>query len=189
MLVLSLTACDTGPDSSSAQSSSAAASASSVSTFSMTPDMSNFLKPGTTDTCFNGGPRPCGLLIRTQPRLSSDVINAPNKQSATSWPLEAYSGSAGSKAGDVVQVACHFENNTDDDGQVSSYEGGIKSRTWFKALVPESQVKNPAIQSEIEAHSQQIEVVRLGSGELAVEGWVAAPWMGLAESPSIIPAC
>jgi hypothetical protein len=165
---------------SSAEPSPSSSPASSPAVTRLTPNMSGFLQPGSSTTCYNGGKRPCAVLIRTQPDLSSPDINTNPIQGHVSWPQEAYRR----KLGNSLVVICY-----DPNGQrVAPYEGNLSSTDWLKVLVPDRHVRNPEVQAEIADHDPAIHTIRFG-GSLAVEGWTSVEWFGLSAAPASVLEC
>jgi hypothetical protein len=120
--------------------SSNASAEKPAKTIELTPNMSGFLKSGTKNTCFNGGARPCALLLRVSPELSSNFINANPDQAVVKWPLESYDG----KHGDELTIKCY-----DPSGElVRPYEGNSSSTDWYEVEVPKNRVLNPAVEHD-----------------------------------------
>lgn len=137
-------------------------------TISLIPDMSGYLKPGSSTTCFNGGARPCAILIRTAPKLSSEYINANPTQYSVEWPLEAYGGNPGDK----VEIECYDPNGE----SVHPFEGNSASSDWYKVLVPAEYVLNPNIGN----------IQHIGSEAI---GWASIEWFGESSPNSAVPSC
>lgn len=134
----------------------------------LTPDMSGFLKPGTNKTCFNGGARPCAVLIRVSPNLSSDYINADPTQGRVDWPLEAYDG----QSGNSLTIQCY-----DPNGQtVSPYEGSSSSSDWYEVVVPQQYVLNPAVKAELGQSNSPIKTTIQQNGKITALGWASIEW-------------
>jgi hypothetical protein len=132
----------------------------------LTPNMVGFLKPGTSDTCFNGGARPCALLLRVSPKLSSEYMNANPNQGRVDWPIEAYGG----QPGDKLTVKCY-----DPSGQlVRPYEGNSSSTDWYEVEIPKSDVLNPAIQ--------------MGS-RTSTLGWASIEWFNQSKPSPEVSVC
>lgn len=189
-VALALTACGPNTPSTTASShESAAASATaagqspaapSVAGFLLKPDMSGFLKPG-TNTCHNGGDRPCGLVLREKPMLESDPVNVANLQSFVSWPREAF----GNHPADWLTAECDVPNG----GKDSSYEDNLTSTVWFRVIVPESQVGNPTILKKLDAGDPSVPIRHLPDGQLATIAYAAAPWFHSEDAPADMPTC
>lgn len=141
---------------------------SSAEVVSLVPDMAGYLKPGSSTTCYNGGARPCAILIRTAPELSADYINANPNQNRVNWPLEAYGGNPG----DQVQVECY-----DPNGElVRPYEGNSSSPDWYKVLVPSEYVLNPKLTN----------IQHVGT---EAAGWASIEWFGESTPNRFVPSC
>ncbi|HSW79851.1 MAG TPA: hypothetical protein VLG47_03680 [Candidatus Saccharimonadales bacterium] len=147
----------------------------------MTPDMAGFLKPGSTTTCYRGGARPCAILIRTRPALSSAIINAdPANQTTVYWPREAYKD----YAGDSVGIVCYVS-----DGQrVAPYEGNSSSTDWLGVAVLLRRVVNPEVQAELHQKDPSLRVITVG-GNSAVVGFVSVEDFGQYAPPNNVPKC
>lgn len=141
----------------------------------LTPDMSGFLKQGTANTCFNGGPRPCALLLRSAPKISGNYINTPPDATHVPWPLEAYNG----QPGDALNIICY-----DPNGQsITPYEGTSTSPVWYEVVVPEEHVLNPQVKDD-----PTIKAIKFG-GHTAVIGWASVEWFGQSTPDPRVPAC
>lgn len=166
-VLLSLAGCSSSKQASAKPS---VAASPAVHYTNVVPDMSGFTKPGNATKCFNGGPRPCAILLRTEPRLSAPYINAKPTQNTVLWPREAYDG----QDGDGVVAECYKSN-----GQfVAPYEGSAAnkgSRYWYKVIVPEERILNPAVTSEINAPTTPIPTFYFG-GQVAIAGWASVEW-------------
>lgn len=144
------------------------------------PDMSGFLKPGSTTTCFNGGARPCAMLVRAEPKLASDYVNADPAQQRVLWPLEAYDG----QKGDTLKVKCFKP-----DGQtIKLFEGKGTSSVWYQLVVPEDRVLNPKVLTELRQPNPSFSVVQQG-GQKAILGWASAEWFNQSTPDANVPQC
>lgn len=151
-----------------ASSNTSANKKPTAETISLVPDMAGYLKPGSSTTCYNGGARPCAVLIRTAPKLSADYINANPNQNRVKWPLEAYAGNPGNQ----VQVECY-----DPNGElVRPYEGNSSSSDWYKVLVPSEYVLNPNLTN----------LQHVGA---EVVGWASIEWFGESTPNRSVPSC
>lgn len=137
----------------------------------LVPDMQSFLKPGDDKHCFNGGERPCAILLRTEPKLSAATINADKNTVRVEWPLESY----GNKKGDELSVRCY-----DPKGQeIKSYENSLASTDWYQVIVPEDKVTNA------EAHPDSATI----NGTKAYIGWASVTWFNQNEHNPAVPKC
>ena len=144
------------------------------------PNMSGFLKPGSTTLCFNGGARPCAILLRAKPELASDYINADPAQQRVLWPLEAYGG----QKGDTLKVKCFKP-----DGQtIKPFNGDGSSSDWYRIVVPEDRILNPKVQTELIQSDPSIIKVRQG-GQKAILAWASVKWFGQSTPSANIPKC
>jgi hypothetical protein len=133
----------------------------------LTPDMSGFLKPGSETTCFNGGARPCAILLRTKPMLAGERINADPAESSVTWPLESYAG----KPGDKLVVECYTPN-----GQVMKpYEGNSSSTDWYEVMIPEAHIVNPTVEAELNQSGSSVKTINY-DGHVAILGWASLEW-------------
>jgi hypothetical protein len=176
-LAIGLSSCSNGT--SSPESLSSSSNVSTAPTH-LTPNMVGFLKPGTNNVCFNGGERPCAILIRTSPKLSGDIVNASPSQGRVNWPLEAFNG----QTGDSLTVECYTPN-----GQaISAYEGNSSSSDWYEIAVPEQYVLNPSVQAELAKPNSPIKTIQLG-GQTTVLGWASVEWFNQSSPVSTVPVC
>ena len=149
-------------------------------TFELKLNMKGFLKPGSSDTCFNGGSRQCALLLRTRPELTSQYLNANSSDRVVAWPLEAYLN----KPADVLTVTCY-----DPHGEViTPYEGTSSSPDWYKVLVPLFRVRNQAVLEELRGRNPAVETTKY-QGHTAVIGWASIEWFNQSSPSPAIPEC
>lgn len=132
------------------------------------PDMSSFLKAGTTDTCFNGGARPCGLLLRETPNLDSARVNVGPQDKLVTWPLETY----GDQGGDSLTIDC-VETAGD---KVTSYDGKLVTSDWYAVEVPIDKVHDPSVQSSNE-------------GQSSIVAYASVAWFNQSQPPAGVPTC
>jgi hypothetical protein len=139
--------------------------------YKATPNMVGFLKPGDDKHCFNGGERPCAVLLRTKPNVSAAKINATEDQKEVLWPREAYNG----KKGDTLTVLCY-----DPNGQkITSYENNLVSADWYKVVVPAEHVTNT------EALPDSFNL----NGTKAYIGWASVTWFNQSAHEASVPRC
>lgn len=162
-IALFLSGCGTGGKKPAAESASTTSKSQPAA---LIPNLSMFLKPGSSTTCYDGGARPCAVLVRSKPELSSSYLNASPSQGEVSWPLEAYRN----KTGDKVKIECY----TAKGQTITPYEGSSSSPDWYKVMVPEQHIKNPAFQK---------------NGVSAILGWASIEWFGESTPNPEIPKC
>lgn len=150
-----------------------------ISTYAtLVPDMSGFLSPGSKDTCYNGGARPCAMLIRSEPSLESAYVNATPAQRRVKWPLESYDGDPG----DDVVVECYQTGQT-----VYSLDGSSSSSVWYRVIVPPGgHIKNQEVSQNME--NGTIRTIQY-AGEKALLAYAAAEWFGQTEPAAGIDEC
>ena len=149
----------------------------------LTPNMSRFLESGTSNTCHNGGPRPCAVLLRTKPELKSEYINAnPYNQytNTVNWPLESYDHQPGNQ----VTVECYVANGA----RVTSYEGHSSSTYWYEVAVPPDHVLNPTVIEEINEPHSTLKTIQQG-GQTALVGWASVEWFDQSTPVGNVHAC
>jgi hypothetical protein len=147
----------------------------------LTPNLSSFLQQGSNDTCFNGGARPCAVLLRTQPKLDSEYVNVEPTQGHVDWPLESYGGTEG----DQLQAVCYIS-----DGQkITPFEGKSSSTYWYKVYVPMKRVLNQHVRHEAQQQSPGIETVRTHGAAVAVLAWASTEWFHQSKAAPGIPEC
>jgi hypothetical protein len=151
------------------------------------PNLVNFLAHGSKTYCYTGGVnnnaarRPCAALLRTGPELSDDIINAnPNSTVRVGWPLEAYK----SEAGDPLVIECYDPNGQSD----TTDKGDHTSTDWYAVVVPESRIKNPVVQAEVNQDSPNIQLVTYG-GQTVLVGWVSVEDFNQNVPSSNVPVC
>ena len=150
---------------------SACQNADGTPSYEAAPNMQGFLKPGDTTHCFNGGERPCALLLRAEPKLSAPVINAAKTQTRVEWPLEAYAD----KSGDTLTVLCY-----DAHGQkITSYENDLSSSDWYRVVVPAEHLVNK------DAHPDSMEY----GGAKVYLGWASVTWFNQSAHDRAVPKC
>lgn len=150
-----------------------------TATTNLTPNMVRFLKPGTNDTCFNGAPRPCALLLRTEPKLASEYINVDPRESRVTWPLEAYKG----QAGDSLTIRCYANGQ-----KITPYEGSESSSAWYELAIPQQYVLNPTVKAELNKPSPSINTLQQ-DGQAAILGWASVEWFNQSAPAPNVPAC
>ena len=163
-----------------ALSLAACSGSASPKTTELTPDLSGFLKPGTTDTCYNGGPRPCAVVLRTSPAEGAEQINTAPHQNEVKWPLESYY----SNPGDTVKVIC-YEPNGD---KMLSFENGLESSDWYKIAVPMDKVINPTVQAQLQQTDSEVSTIKIDDHNYVV-GWASVEWFDENTPDPSIPVC
>ena len=150
----------------------------SIPSRELVPNMSGFLKPGSTTTCLNGGARPCAIVFRTQPELSADNINAaPNLR--VSWPVESY----GSQSGDSLSVRCFIMGQL-----IHPYEGTSSSKIWYEVAVPEKRIVNPTVLAEFQHAGSSITTIPV-NGTSRLAGYASIEWFGQSSPLPDLPRC
>jgi hypothetical protein len=153
----------------------------SAHTTFITPDMSHYSYPGTPNDCSQGGPRPCAILIRTEPEIKpSNYINANPNQTYVSWPLESY----GSTPGHQVAVTCYKSQGQ----SVTSNDRRLHSQVWYQVIVPAQFILNPDVQTEVRENSPSVSTMQYG-GQTAVLGWASSTWFGTEAPNRAVQSC
>jgi hypothetical protein len=146
----------------------------------LTPNMVGFLKPGTNDICYNGGLRPCAILLRVKPELSSDYINANPDQGRVMWPVEAYNG----HSGDGLTVECYDPNGE----SVTAYEDSTSSTDWYEVVITKQHVLNPVVQLELNQPHSSIATIHRGD-QTVLLGWASVEWFDESTPIPNVSAC
>jgi hypothetical protein len=168
-----------------AASTAPAGSSGTAVAVELTSNLSGFLQPGSTTTCLNGGARPCAALIRMQPNLDPNYINAdPSSKKQppdrVRWPLEPYAG----QPGDKVPVECVYPN-----GQaVHAVDNSVTSTNWYKVIVTKNHIVNPAVLAEMSQPGSPVATINF-AGHLAIEGWVSELWFEKLADGQPLPSC
>jgi len=167
-------ACSGGNGKASSGSSESPSTAKTVPYVMLTPNMSGFTKPDDDTKCYNGGDRPCAVLLREAPTPKSDYVVA-TTGNIVPWPKEAY----GSFAGNALKIVCQVRSY-----KLRDFKGDTPSDIWNVVETPVENLK-PATQAELNGNSKT--TFGVAPDKTAIYSYASAEWFGKFGRTGLLP--
>ena len=167
-------ACSGGHAKANPGSSESPGAAKTVPYVMMTPNMVGFTDPNDSTKCYNGGERPCAVLLREAPTPKSDYVVA-TTGNIVPWPKEAY----GSFAGNALKIVCQVRSY-----KLRDFKGDAPSDIWDVAETPVENL-NPQTQAELSGNAKT--TFGVAPDKSAIYAYASTEWFGKSGDDGLLP--